>query len=239
MAREILEKLVYIGTDDNGAYDIRSYQHPDIDQRTLTDTAAVIIDLRAFGREAIQILIKKINTDHPSVPIIFTGCSPDKVSLFQALQSCILDFVMLPQDIDYLSQNIVRVIGLERGEQVTSASESLLNTGRLAQKFRIESRVSKAKEYIAQYYSRKIPLRELAGVCNLSPSTLSRKFKKENGETITHFIIRYRLQIARGLLLDGAMTIKQIAFATGFEDVAYFTKTFRERQGQTPSTYRN
>lgn len=122
---------------------------------------------------------------------------------------------------------------------MNSVSESLLNTGGLAQKLRMESRISKAKEYIAQNYRRKISLKELAGVCNLSPSTLSRKFKKENGETITRFIIRYRLQIARGLLLNGAMRIKQVAFATGFEDVAYFTKTFRERQGRTPSAYRS
>lgn len=104
MAQGIIEKLIYIGTDDNGAYYIRSYQHPDIDQDTLTDTAAVIIDLRAFGHEAIQILVKKINTDHLRVPIIFTRCPPDKVPLFQALQPCVLDFVMFPQDIDYLSQ---------------------------------------------------------------------------------------------------------------------------------------
>ncbi len=101
------------------------------------------------------------------------------------------------------------------------------------------SKTAQVKAYIAQNYSKKIQLEELSAVCHLSPCALSRKFRKESGETITHFVTRYRLRMAKHLLVTESLTIKEIAFATGFEDVAYFTKTFREKVGQTPSSYRN
>ena len=238
-----METLVYIGTSDKLRYieslGFRTHFCSCLDQDTqlLTNAVSVVIDLGSCSREALQIFVRNFNSSNSFVPIILMGTDLDKEYLLWALRSRIWDFVIIPQELSHLKNSIERFVKLRQEPQAISNAGLPFNTENVAHKAR-EQRTSKAIEFITQNYSRKIALEELSSVCNMSPSALSRKFKKENGETIINFIIYYRLHIARQLLSGTAMTIKQVAFETGFEDVAYFTKTFRERVGQTPTAYR-
>ena len=48
----------------------------------------------------------------------------------------------------------------------------------------------------------------------------------------------YRVQRAAELLASTDRKIQDIAGACGFQDMSYFTKTFRELKGVTPGEYR-
>ena len=70
-----------------------------------------------------------------------------------------------------------------------------------------------------------------------SKSQLYRKLKQLTGKSPNNFIREYRLHKALDLLHDQFGNISEIAFETGFNSPAYFTKCFGEKFGILPSKY--
>lgn len=56
--------------------------------------------------------------------------------------------------------------------------------------------------------------------------------------TITEYLLEYRLSKAAGLLETSGLSISEIAAKTGFCDVSYFIKKFKEKTRITPNAYR-
>lgn len=83
-----------------------------------------------------------------------------------------------------------------------------------------------------------ITLAELAELARLSPSQLSRAFKKTFGETPHTYIVGMRLQVARDLMLSTSEPLSQIASACGLADQAHLTRLFRKEFGETPHAWR-
>ena len=72
----------------------------------------------------------------------------------------------------------------------------------------------------------------------LSPSYLSRIFKKETGYTINEYLIQVRIEKAKRLLHRKDLRVTDVADAVGFDDQSYFTKVFRRMVGTTPLKYK-
>ncbi|GAB3705284.1 hybrid sensor histidine kinase/response regulator transcription factor [Spirosoma flavus] len=77
---------------------------------------------------------------------------------------------------------------------------------------------------------------ELADKAYLSRMHLHRKLKTLTGLSTSDFIRAYRLKRATQLLIQG-QPVSQTAYAVGFESPAYFTRSFRQLYGITPSDY--
>ena len=97
--------------------------------------------------------------------------------------------------------------------------------------------VKQAIEYINLNFSKELSLPFIADIINVSPSHLSKKFKKETGFTVTEFINKKRIQEAKRLLQISDHSITDIAILIGFEDPGYFTSVFRKLVGITPREY--
>ncbi len=72
----------------------------------------------------------------------------------------------------------------------------------------------------------------------MSQSVLYRKIKALTGQSISEFIRSIRLKKASHLILESNMTISEIAYEVGFNDLKYFRKCFKETFKVTPSQYR-
>jgi len=83
-----------------------------------------------------------------------------------------------------------------------------------------------------------ITLDELADYCNLSLSSFKREFAKHYSDTPANYIKTKRLEKAAELLTVSDMRITDIAFESGFNELANFTKSFHAKYGLTPSNYR-
>lgn len=94
------------------------------------------------------------------------------------------------------------------------------------------------KEYIDSNFTSKIRLDDLADKFFLSKYYLIRLFKKENGMTPINYMIEKRIDLSQKLLITTNSTVKKISDECGFEDYVYFSKTFKERTGYSPSEYR-
>jgi len=76
---------------------------------------------------------------------------------------------------------------------------------------------------------------QLADRVGISQRQLERLFKKYLGCTPSSFYLKTRLVRARGLILQSAMPILDVAIACGFVSHAHFTKVYRQHFGRTPS----
>jgi two-component system sensor histidine kinase YesM len=99
--------------------------------------------------------------------------------------------------------------------------------------------VEKVKQIIADNISlSNLQREELAQMVYLSPGYLSRIFKKETGMSLSDYITRKRIVMAKQLLSKTNLSITAIAERVGLSYASYFTKLFKENVGMTPQEYR-
>jgi signal transduction histidine kinase/DNA-binding response OmpR family regulator/ligand-binding sensor domain-containing protein len=80
----------------------------------------------------------------------------------------------------------------------------------------------------------------LAEVLYLSQRTLQRKIKELTGLTPSQYLLECRLDRARYLLENRVYnTVRETAFAVGFETPHYFSAVYEQRFGKTPTRYLN
>ncbi len=77
----------------------------------------------------------------------------------------------------------------------------------------------------------------LAGDMNYSLSQLRKKVKDITGNTLSFYIMEIRLNTAKKLLKESNQSIGDISVACGFSDLGYFSRSFKEFFGYTPSQY--
>jgi len=67
---------------------------------------------------------------------------------------------------------------------------------------------------------------------------LSSLFKQNTGLSLIKYIHDIKIAQAREKLVNTDMSIRQIAYALGFQDEKYFIKLFKNNEGMTPGSYR-
>lgn len=101
------------------------------------------------------------------------------------------------------------------------------------------SLVKKVIEYIKEnYFYNEISLSEISEKFFVSPSYLSRLFKKETGKNISDFINEYRIEKAKELLATTDLKTYEVADKVGIPDPHYFSRIFKRYTGHSPSEYK-
>jgi AraC family transcriptional regulator len=100
-------------------------------------------------------------------------------------------------------------------------------------------RLRRVTEYIEENLQGALRLAELSAVVHMSPYHFARLFKRSTGVPPHQFLLRHRIEEARGLLAAQRVPIAEIARSVGFRTPSHFTTTFRRVTGMTPSAYRS
>lgn len=103
----------------------------------------------------------------------------------------------------------------------------------------ISKAVTKTVEYIYNNINNRITLEEIAESVQLSPSHLSRLFKKEMGASVSDYIRDKKIERAKNLLQYSDYSFVEIANYLSFASQSHFIKTFEEYEGMTPKKYRD
>lgn len=98
--------------------------------------------------------------------------------------------------------------------------------------------IEEALRYIAQNFAMPITLEEIAERINLTPTYLSRKFKKETGTTFKEYVNYIRIRQACQMLLTTDDSVTKIALNCGFNSSNYFKDCFRRINGVSPRAFR-
>lgn len=91
--------------------------------------------------------------------------------------------------------------------------------------------------YIRHHMSEAITTEKIAEELYLNRSHLSRKFKKETGETLNDFILKAKIEEAERLLSYSDKSLTAISSYLGFSSPSHFTCVFKKCVGSTPSEY--
>ena len=102
----------------------------------------------------------------------------------------------------------------------------------------LDDRVSLMISHINRHIDSDIKVAELADLCLLSENHTMRIFKSQIGLSIIDYINKRRIERAQILLITTAMSVKDIAYSLGFENVSYFNRLFLKRIGVTPRKYK-
>lgn len=101
------------------------------------------------------------------------------------------------------------------------------------------SRALRIADYIDRHYADpELSIDSLSAIFKISPSYLSRIFKREKGIGVLPYLQSKRIAQARVLLSSTQLRIRQIALQVGFFSDQTFTRTFKSLTGVTPSAYR-
>jgi transcriptional regulator GlxA family with amidase domain len=91
--------------------------------------------------------------------------------------------------------------------------------------------------HIDAHMDESIGVSALADLANLSRSHFSRMFKRSMGLTPMAYVERSRVQRARGLIMEGRLSLAEIALECGFADQSHFTRRFHRQAGCTPAAF--
>jgi AraC-like DNA-binding protein len=98
------------------------------------------------------------------------------------------------------------------------------------------ARVRACVEEIGQFYARNHSVAALAKSAGLSVSQFRRLFTRQTGSSPAEFLRITRISRAKELLLRG-VSIKETAEQTGFSDVFYFMRAFKQIAGVPPGKF--
>lgn len=216
----------------------------------------VLIDGERIEVKAGDIVVANSETVH------FTGSDSDMIYSAMIINS---DFCLLA-DIDYTSVTFEQKISSERLERLfTDVVAVYGEQGRVCKKARVQAallrllielcefhiaanekkkplstsyqQVKNTIGYIRENFSAKLSLDLLAENAHVDKYSLSRNFKAITGQTVVEYINNHRCEKAKELIRDGA-TISEAAASCGFNNMSFFTKTFKEYTGNLPSEFK-
>ena len=95
--------------------------------------------------------------------------------------------------------------------------------------------VEQVKECIRRSSDRMLTVAEIADSFYFSPKYLGRLFREKEGMGILQYQKKLKMEKAMQLLCDGRHTVTDIAYSLGYENVQYFSNTFHQYYGLSPS----
>ena len=101
-----------------------------------------------------------------------------------------------------------------------------------------DKRIAKVQEYIADHFREPISLPQLADLVNMTPVSFSRFFKLCTGKNISNYIIDVRIGAVARLLVDTSMSISEICYDCGFNNLSNFNRIFLKKKGCSPKVFR-
>lgn len=98
--------------------------------------------------------------------------------------------------------------------------------------------ITRARAYLAEHQSEHVTLRSVAQIANRSACYFCRTFKQATGLTFRAYLARIRIESVKQMLLSPNRRVSEAAFASGFQSLSQFNRTFRRIEGRSPIAWR-
>ena len=98
-------------------------------------------------------------------------------------------------------------------------------------------RMQLVHDYVLSHFHDDLNLDTIADMAGMTAPAFCRYFKAHANKTFSGFVSEVRIGHACKLLMNGALSITQISFESGFRTLSNFNRQFKEITGQTPSGY--
>lgn len=185
------------------------------------------------GNELCRLVKNDIRTSHILL-ILLTARSAQEHEL-EGLESGADDYITKPFNLDILNLRIKLLLQRrqENYNQHMEVSPSPISITSLDEKL-----IKKAIQYVEDHIdSNELSVEELSHELGMSRVHLYKKLLSITGKTPTEFIRIIRLKRAAQYLRESQLSISEIAYHTGFNNIKFFRKYFKEAFGMLPSEY--
>ncbi|RVT71765.1 hybrid sensor histidine kinase/response regulator [Flavobacterium sufflavum] len=196
-------------------------------------------------------LLKKIrnNIETSHVPVILLTAKTTIESKLEGLSYGADDYITKPFSVSYLKVRITNL--LEQRKRLQNIFDSYQKNNAVEN----DSKEYDPKPYLITDQDEEImqkimlsieenmdnndfSVEDLGAVAGLNRTTFFYKIKSLTGLSPVEFIRDVRIKRAAQLLISSQLLIKEIAYMTGFSDIKYFTKSFKNKYNLTPTEYR-
>lgn len=100
-----------------------------------------------------------------------------------------------------------------------------------------DPRMTKVLSIINREFAQPISLPDIASMAGMNKTAFCRFFKSKTSKTFTQYINELRINYACELLLAGKLSIGQVCYETGFNNISNFNRQFKDITNYTPTSY--
>lgn len=207
-----------------------------------------VLDIEMPGINGIQ-AAEKIREKDRDCCIIFLTAFDEFAYAKKAITVKALDYILKPWDEKKLmlvleeamrlteEKQGKRQIAGEKSTQPTEPDKDMDNDAN--ENLRMNKVTEMICDYIRANYMQDLSVQIMAEKTNYSEPYFCRMFKQIFGQNFTSYLTEYRVSMAKKMLEQPTVNIKEIGRAVGYEDSNYFAKVFKRVAGQSPTEYRN
>ena len=187
-------------------------------------------------------MLRTTKINFPQLPVLLLTLQHSESLAVWAFRTRVLDFLVKPvsrgemhrclQTLHYVTNARASQRCRPLGDNIAPIPPEIPITMRTD-----DVRLLPALYFVKQNFRFKIRSEKVSGLCNMSPFRFSRSFHETYGITFQDYVIRYRIIEACRLLRNPSMQVTDIAYAVGFNDASYFSRTFRRHMGVSPSAF--
>jgi AraC-like DNA-binding protein len=142
---------------------------------------------------------------------------------------------------------LTKAVGIERLNLLFSILDSIIKSPKLTfltnpsfirpNENEEKHRIKKVFHFVAQNFKNPISNEVVADLVNMTPTSFCRFFKTRTNKSFIKYVNEIRIAYACKLLYEESMSISQIAYESGFENLSNFNKQFKNLKGITPSEF--
>jgi YesN/AraC family two-component response regulator len=201
----------------------------------------IISDVMMPGMDGVELckaFKNNIYTSH--VPVILLTAKVDLESKLEGLENGADEYLSKPFN---SSELLVRVKNLIRSREILRARFSESKKLVLEPKeISVTSLDEKFLKNVLQVIEKNMADSEfrvetLGNELEMDPMAVYRKIKSLTGQTAVEFIRNIRLKRAAQLLRQQKLTVAEVTYNVGFNDLQYFRTCFKKQFGLSPSEY--
>lgn len=185
----------------------------------------VITDIRMPVMDGIEVC-KMIQEKYPKIRVIILSAYSDFDYAKAAVKYGAVEYILKADVIDELPEVVGKVIKEIEKEGIEDLPMS-----------EDQSLFLRMQEYVNEHYREDVSLTVLSEYLHANASYLSRLYKSKAGINLSDDILKKRIEKSKECLRTG-MKIIDIAEYVGFNDVGYFSKSFKKFTGKSPKEYR-
>lgn len=194
------------------------------------DIDLLISDIEMPGGSGLD-LIAWVNEQKICCISIILSSFPDFHYAKKAISLGVSEYLLKPVENEELESAVIKAAGCLAEKRKQTAKEEIPAPGN-------SEAIERIKQYIEEHLSQEISRKDLADWAGFNQEYLSTLFKKETGDTLSEYIQKRRLGVAKKLLRQTNLPISLISQNCGYETLSYFSSVFRQRMGISPREYR-
>jgi len=213
----------------------------DLFKEPYLSSSIAIIDAGFSDNRGLEAL-KSLKTLKPSLPTIFTTSQSTEELCLNAFKCGARDYFKKPYVLIDIIQSIELIL---KSKKVGTGHRSNVlldkDNNDLTKRPPLQKNhpnIEQAKKYMEENFSKCFSLDDLAEEACLSKFHFCRAFKKHERMTYSEYLNLVRITKAKNLLKNDLISISEICYLTGYNDLTYFGKVFKTLEGVSPSAYR-